>query len=89
MDDEGYLLYGNCPRNVSLLMSESRAIVRYLEAKHKGSGTQLIPTELKAYGTAEQGAYLESQCFDPPTSTLLRELAFRKYLHAPPKFFQE
>ena len=78
IDDGGYLLYGNCPGNISMLTTESRAIVRYLEAKHKATGTQLIPTELKAYGTAEQGAYLESQCFDPPTSTLLRELVFRK-----------
>ena len=63
------------------LNSESRAIVRYFEAKHKRRGTQLVPTELKAYGLAEQGAYLESQCFDPPTSTLLRELVFRKSAH--------
>ena len=57
---------------------ESRAIVKYLEQKYKGKGTELVPTDLKAYGSAEQGAYLESQCFDPPSSILLGQLFFRK-----------
>jgi len=57
---------------------ESRAIVKYLEQKYKGKGTELVPTDLKAYGLAEQGAYLESQCFEPQSSPLLRELFFRK-----------
>jgi len=67
-------------QGISPLIAESRAIVRYLEAKYKGSGTQLVPTDLKAYGIAEQGAYLESQSFEPPATLLLRELVFRKYV---------
>src|SRR3989338_3083513 len=38
------------------LIYESRAICRYLEAKHKNQGTQLVPTEIKALGLFEQGA---------------------------------
>ena len=58
-------------------MKESRAIVRYLDEKYKGQGTELIPADLKAYGMAEQGAYLESQTFDPMTAALLDELLFK------------
>lgn len=59
------------------LMEESRAIVRYLEEKYKGKGAELVPTDLKAYGMAEQGAYLESQTFDPMTASFLEELVFK------------
>jgi glutathione S-transferase len=77
LDDDGYLLYGDY-FFLLILSTESRAIVRYLEKKYQGKGTELIPTDLKAYGIAEQGAYLESQVFDPPISALLGELHFRK-----------
>ena len=59
-------------------MVESRVIVRYLENKFKGVGTELLPTELKALGLADQGAYLESQVFDPVASALLEELLYKK-----------
>jgi hypothetical protein len=42
-------------------------------------GTELLPTELNAIGLAEQGAYLESQVFDPAVSALLEELVFKKF----------
>lgn len=77
LDDDGYILYG-----ISCLFcvdAESRAIVKYIEQKYKGKGMELVPTDLKAYGMAEQGAYLESQCFDPPASILLGQLFYRKY----------
>ena len=77
LDDNGYLLYGDHSSRQKLSV-ESRAIVRYLEKKYQGTGTELLPTDLKAYGIAEQGAYLESQAFDPPSSGLLGELYFRK-----------
>jgi glutathione S-transferase len=57
---------------------ESRAIVRYIEQKYKGQGTQLIPTELKAFALAEQGAYIESQNFDKPAGSLVKETVFMK-----------
>lgn len=62
----------------SRLMIESRAVVRYLENKFNGVGTELLPTELKALGLADQGAYLESQVFDPIVSALLEELLYKK-----------
>ena len=65
-------------RIVFKLIAECRAIVKYIEQKYKGKGTELVPTDLKAYGLAEQGAYMESQCFDPPGSILLGQLFFRK-----------
>jgi glutathione S-transferase len=79
LDDDGFILYGNKPNPFLLLNDkESRAIVKYLEQKYKGKGTELVPTDLKAYGLAEQGAYLESQCFDSPSSIMLGQLYFRK-----------
>lgn len=59
-------------------MEESRAIVRYLEAKYKGKGAELIPADLKACATAEQGAYLESETFNPVAASFLDELIFKK-----------
>lgn len=62
-----------------LIDVESRAIVRYLEAKYKGQGTELLPTELKALGIAEQGAYIESENFAKPAGALIKETVFAKF----------
>ena len=61
LEDDGFLIY------------ESRAICRYLEAKHKSQGTELIPTELKALGLFEQGASIETAFFDSNASGLVFE----------------
>src|SRR3989338_674338 len=65
LDDDGFLIY------------ESRAICRYLEAKHKGQGTELIPTEIKALALFEQGASIETSYFDPNASGLAFEKLFK------------
>ncbi|EFC45992.1 predicted protein [Naegleria gruberi] len=65
LEDDGFLIY------------ESRAICRYLEAKHKGQGTELIPTELKALGLFEQGASIETAYFDSNASGLVFEKLFK------------
>ncbi|KAF0982587.1 hypothetical protein FDP41_011517 [Naegleria fowleri] len=65
LEDDGFLIY------------ESRAICRYLEAKFKSQGTQLIPTDLKALGLFEQGASIETSYFDPNVSGLAFELVFK------------
>jgi glutathione S-transferase len=62
-----------------LIDVESRAIVRYLEAKYKGQGTELLPTESKALGLAEQGAYIESENFAKPVGGLMKETFFAKF----------
>ncbi|EFC37458.1 predicted protein [Naegleria gruberi] len=65
LEDDGFLIY------------ESRAICRYLEAKHKSKGTELIPTELKALGLFEQGASIETAYFDSNASGLVFEKLFK------------
>ena len=50
-DEDGFLVY------------ESRAICRYIEAKYKDQGTQLIPTDLKGLAIFEQGASIELSYF--------------------------
>ncbi|EFC40803.1 predicted protein [Naegleria gruberi] len=65
LEDDGFLIY------------ESRAICRYLEAKHKSQGTELIPTELKALGLFEQGASIETAYFDSNASGLVFEKLFK------------
>ncbi|KAJ7649358.1 glutathione S-transferase [Mycena polygramma] len=54
IDDDGFLLY------------ETRAICRYIAAKHPESG--LIPTEPKANALFEQAAAVEVTNFDPSAS---------------------
>ena len=58
---------------------ESRAICRYLEAKYKGKGTELIPTsDIKAQFLFEQAASIEVSNFDVYASALVAEKAFKK-----------
>ncbi|KAJ7633331.1 thioredoxin-like protein [Mycena polygramma] len=54
IDDDGFILY------------ETRAICRYIAAKHPESG--LLPTEPKANALFEQAAAVELANFDPSTS---------------------
>ena len=64
---------------MELTVVESRAICRYLEAKYKGKGTELIPSsDVKALGLFEQAAYIESSNFDPFASVMVFERAFKK-----------
>ena len=42
-----------------------------------------MPTELKAFGLAEQGCYIESENFNKPAVSLLNELVFAKYVPIP------
>jgi glutathione S-transferase len=65
LDDDGFILI------------ESRAICRYIE--NKNQGTQLIPTDQKAYGLFEQGAYIETNEFDPQASPLVYEKLFKSF----------
>ena len=64
VDDNGYELY------------ESRAIGRYLAAKHQSS---LLPnvTDLFAWGKFEQAASIEQSNFDIPASAIAAERVFR------------
>ncbi|CAF0999089.1 unnamed protein product [Rotaria sp. Silwood1] len=55
---------------------ESRAICRYLESKYKGSGAELIPTDIKALGLFEQAASIEAFNFDPYASGIIFERVF-------------
>lgn len=65
LEDDGFFVF------------ESRAICRYIETKFKGKGTQLIPTELQAYGLFEQGASIETSYWDPQVSAITFENVFK------------
>ncbi|KAJ7150725.1 glutathione S-transferase [Mycena filopes] len=65
IDDDGFILF------------ETRAICRYVTAKHPESG--LIPTEPKANALFEQAAAAESANFDPSASTAGLELMKQKF----------
>ena len=59
---------------------ESRAICRYLEAKYKGKGTELIPTsDVQSQALFEQAASIEISYFDPSASEIVYERVFKKY----------
>ncbi|KAJ7166243.1 glutathione S-transferase [Mycena filopes] len=62
IDDDGFILY------------ETRAICRYIAAKHPQSG--LIPTEPKANALFEQAAAAEVSNFDPSASAAGLEKVF-------------
>ncbi|KAJ7085499.1 glutathione S-transferase [Mycena belliarum] len=64
IDDDGFILY------------ETRAICRYLAAKHPAKG--LIPKEPKANAIFEQAASAELTNFDPAASKLGWELVLKK-----------
>jgi len=64
--DDGFELY------------EYRAICRYLAAL--GSGTELIPTELKARAKFEQAASTEYAQFDPIVSGIIWEKIIKLYI---------
>ncbi|KAJ7227624.1 glutathione S-transferase [Mycena rebaudengoi] len=63
IDDDGFILY------------ESRAICRYIAAKHPES--RLIPTEPKAHALFEQAASSEIANFDPSASAILKETVLK------------
>ncbi|KAG9123814.1 hypothetical protein FRC07_013862 [Ceratobasidium sp. 392] len=66
-DEDGFQVY------------ESRAISRYLVAKH-GKGSSLLPppTDVKNYALFEQAASIEYSSFDPSASGLAAERVFAK-----------
>ncbi|KAJ7602913.1 glutathione S-transferase [Mycena polygramma] len=61
IDNDGFILY------------ETRAICRYLVAKHPESG--LIPTDPKAHALFEQAAAVEVATFEPAAGKVWRELS--------------
>ena len=67
LDDDGFIVY------------ESRAICRYLEAKFKDQGTQLVPKDAKELALFEQGASIETSYFDTFASPIAFEKVFKAW----------
>ncbi|KAF8225642.1 glutathione S-transferase [Tricholoma matsutake] len=67
MDDDGVILY------------ESRAICRYIEAKYPDREPKLIPTDPLANAFFEQAASFESSTFDPHAFGALMEMLRKPY----------
>ncbi|KDQ12148.1 hypothetical protein BOTBODRAFT_176673 [Botryobasidium botryosum FD-172 SS1] len=59
---------------------ESRAIARYIAAKHPEKSATLAPpsSNAEAYARLEEAASLEYSDFDPPASSLVYEKLFKK-----------
>ncbi|KAK7434764.1 hypothetical protein VKT23_020042 [Stygiomarasmius scandens] len=75
IDDDGLILY------------ESRAICRYLEAKWSNKGSKLVPSpsDLKAYALYEQAASIETSNFDPFASKAVSQAIFNPLFRGLPK----
>ncbi|KAJ7124605.1 glutathione S-transferase [Mycena crocata] len=69
IDDDGFILY------------ESRAICRYIAAKHPESG--LIPADPKAHALFEQAASAELMNFEPSASKIVYELVMKPLFGVP------
>ncbi|KAJ7123377.1 glutathione S-transferase-like protein [Mycena epipterygia] len=69
IDDDGFILY------------ETRAICRYIAAKHLESG--LIPAEAKAHALFEQAAAVELCNFDPSASKIVGETVMKPMFGMP------
>ncbi|KAJ7483864.1 glutathione S-transferase [Mycena galericulata] len=70
IDDDGFILY------------ETRAICRYIAAKHPAAG--LIPSEPKAHALFEQAASAELTNFDPSAGRLALETVMKAKFHGVP-----
>lgn len=71
--------FGQVPafQDDSTSLFESRAICRYISEKHANRGnTRIYGTNLLEKASIEQWIEAESQNFNPPTSTLVFQLAF-------------
>jgi len=61
LEDNGFFLF------------ESRAVVNYLEAKHAGTGTKLVPTDLKGHALYEQWMFVEAATINEPLTQILTQ----------------
>ncbi|KXN86668.1 Glutathione S-transferase F12 [Leucoagaricus sp. SymC.cos] len=66
IDDDGFVVF------------ESRAICRYIEEKHSGQGTKLVPDGLQKRTLFEQAASIEQANFDPFAAPLAFEALIKK-----------
>ncbi|KAF9459961.1 glutathione S-transferase-like protein [Collybia nuda] len=67
IDDDGFILY------------ESRAICRYLAAKHRDQGINLLPAGAKENALFEQAASIELNNFEPYANKAVAEIIFKPY----------
>ncbi|KAK3038892.1 hypothetical protein RJ639_028614 [Escallonia herrerae] len=71
--------FGQVPafQDESTTLFESRAICRYITEKHQNQGNKgLYGTDLLAKASIDQWLEAEGQSFNPPSSTLVFQLAF-------------
>lgn len=66
-DDDGFILY------------ESRAIGHYIAKKYADQGTNLAPTDLKAFGLFQQACSIEVANFDDYASKAVFEIVIKPY----------
>ncbi|KAJ3572237.1 hypothetical protein NP233_g3218 [Leucocoprinus birnbaumii] len=74
LDDDGVVVY------------ESRAICRYLEAKYPHQGTQLIPTELGKLALFERAFFTEISHFDAHAGAIFFEAIVKKLQGGEPDY---
>ncbi|KAL3697457.1 hypothetical protein R1sor_011533 [Riccia sorocarpa] len=61
-----------------LVVFESRAVARYVEAKFEGQGTPLMPANLKEQALVNIWAEVESQSFCPPVWAICSQFLSKK-----------
>lgn len=78
LNDEGYFISG-CFNGLLSNLVGTPTILKYIEQKYKGIGTELLPLEVKSFVMAEKGALLEND-FACLVKSLIEELRSKRQI---------